>query len=100
MKRLTGNRVGFTAHTPKFPKPQTEGFYLILGEPKRQEILDLKRLSPVGTSNFKGLEIGDMRSSMKIVAPSELGRVQLKIYFMTDCYLGLDQELDLELLIE
>lgn len=72
----------------RFPKPKDEGWFLTLGNQENGELLALKRAS------YKY-----NRSSHPLIfhAPSKLGRVIYTIYFISDGYIGLDQQYNIQL---
>lgn len=72
----------------RFPKPKDEGWFLTLGNQENGELLALKRVS------YKS-----SRSSHPLIftAPSRAGRVIYTIYFISDGYIGLDQQYNVQL---
>lgn len=72
----------------RFPKPKNEGWFLTLGNQESGELLALKRVGY--RSN---------RSSQPLIftAPTRLGRVIYTIYFISDGYIGLDQQFNVQL---
>ena len=73
------------AFVPRFPKPKDEGWFMVLGEVETKEVVALKR-------------VGYVRSRMNVqlafYTPENTGRVIYTLYFMSDSYLGLDQQID------
>ncbi|XP_068602904.1 activating signal cointegrator 1 complex subunit 3 [Brachionichthys hirsutus] len=76
------------AQAPRFPKSKDEGWFLILGEVDRRELLAIKR-------------VGFIRScstvSVAFFTPEKTGRCIYTLYVMSDSYLGLDQQYDVHL---
>lgn len=74
-------------YAPKFPKPKDEGWFLTLGSKETGELLALKRVAYRNT-----------RSSHSLIfnAPQKAGRFIYTIYFISDGYIGLDQQFDLQ----
>lgn len=72
----------------RFPKPKDEGWFLTLGSQESGELLALKR-APYKSN----------RSSHPLIftAPSKLGRVVYTIYLISDGYIGLDQQFNIQL---
>lgn len=72
----------------RFPKPKDEGWFLILGSQETGELLALKRVG-----------YRSSRSSHPLIfhAPTRLGRVIYTIYFISDGYIGLDQQFNVQL---
>jgi len=70
------------AYTPKFPKPQTESWWLLLADKGRDELLALKRVS-----------FGDKTTcSLSFQAPEKAGHYEYQVFMISDAYLGLDVE--------
>ena len=81
---------GLKAHSPKFPKPKDEAWLLVLGDPATRELLALKRVGGVRGAASHAL----------VLTPERAGRLELSLYLMSDCYLGLDQQYSIPLLVE
>jgi antiviral helicase SLH1 len=81
----------FRIHAPKFPKPQTEGFFVILGDKKRDEIFALKRVGwPTGVT-------GPVNTNVKLDLPPELGANKATLWCVSDGYVGVEIEVEVEL---
>lgn len=80
-----GNR---TAYAPKYPKPKDEGWLLTLGSFDKQELLAMKRVT---------LARSKCSQQLSFITPSETGRLMLTFYFISDTYVGLDQQFTLYL---
>lgn len=72
---------------PRFPSVREEGWWLVVGSPKANKLLGIKRVS-FGKAQ---------RVKLAFDAPAEVGPTQLKLFFMCDSWLGCDQEYDVEL---
>lgn len=70
----------------RFPKPKDEGWFLTLGNQENGELLALKRVSY-------------NRNSHPLIfnAPTTPGRVIYTVYFISDGYIGLDQQFNIQL---
>ncbi|RWS17895.1 Activating signal cointegrator 1 complex subunit 3-like protein [Dinothrombium tinctorium] len=76
------------AFAPRFPKKKDEGWLLVIGDADAGELIALKRLGFVGCAyNFT--------QNIVFTTPESAGRYIFKLYFLSDCYLGFDQEYDL-----
>ncbi|XP_071957193.1 activating signal cointegrator 1 complex subunit 3-like [Antedon mediterranea] len=71
------------AVAPRFPKPKSEGWFMILGDIENKELLALKRVGFVGRSST---------IQLSFFTPENSGHVIYTIYLMSDSYLGLDQQ--------
>lgn len=71
-------------HAPAFPKPKDEGWWLLVGEDERDELLTVKRLA--------GLKY-KLTSTLRIEAPMEVGQHVISVYLISDSYIGLDQHI-------
>ncbi|KAF6148789.1 hypothetical protein GIB67_038122 [Kingdonia uniflora] len=66
---------------PRYPKAKEEGWWLIVGDTKSNQLLAIKRVSLQRKSKVK-LEF----------APAEAGKKSYMLYFICDSYMGCDQE--------
>lgn len=71
-----------------FPKPKDENWFLTVGNPENGELIGMKRVS------YKSA-----RSSHHLIlnAPPRLGRLIYTVYFISDGYIGLDQQYNIQL---
>uniref|UniRef100_A0A182QHM2 Activating signal cointegrator 1 complex subunit 3 n=1 Tax=Anopheles farauti TaxID=69004 RepID=A0A182QHM2_9DIPT len=74
-------------HCPKFPKGKDEGWFLTLGHQAEGEVIALKRC--VYRNN---------RSTHQLCfyAPSRVGRCIYTVYLLSDGYIGLDQQYNIQ----
>ncbi|KAM4695371.1 activating signal cointegrator 1 complex subunit 3 [Discoglossus pictus] len=73
---------------PKFPKSKDEGWFLILGEVDKRELVALKRIGYVRNRNT---------ASVAFYTPENVGRCIYTLYLMSDSYQGMDQQYDIYL---
>merc|ERR1719330_1593004 len=66
---------------PFFPTKREEGWWVVIGDPKSNTLLSIKRLTLQQKAKFK----------LDFVAPRP-GRYSYVLYYMSDSYLGCDQE--------
>ncbi|KAF2895864.1 hypothetical protein ILUMI_10312 [Ignelater luminosus] len=66
---------------PFFPQKREEGWWVVIGDPKSNSLLSIKRLTLQQKARIK----------LDFVAPSP-GHHSYTLYFMSDAYLGCDQE--------
>jgi pre-mRNA-splicing helicase BRR2 len=67
---------------PRYPKTKEEGWWLVVGDTKTNQLLAIKRVSLQRKSKVK----------LSFSAPAEVGKKAYTLYFMCDSYLGCDQE--------
>jgi hypothetical protein len=97
MKRVNCNKTdlnGFKAYCPKFAKPKDENWVAILGlysDQEQSELLGLKRISSLKMVQRSSLSFRTPRIEKR---GGEIFAVSL--YFMSDVYLGLDQQFELK----
>lgn len=77
-----------TVYAPKFPKAKDEGWLLTLGSVDQQELLAMKRVT---------LPRAKCSQQLGFRTPQQLGRLALAFYFISDSYVGLDQQYTLYL---
>ena len=75
-----------TVHAPRFPKAKEEGWWLVVGDSKSNNLLCIKRV----TLQLKA------KVKLEFVAP-EAGEYAYTLYLMSDSYLGCDQEYEMPL---
>lgn len=66
---------------PFFPQKREEGWWVVIGDPKTNSLLSIKRLTLQQKAKVK----------LDFVAPSP-GKHDYTLYYMSDSYLGCDQE--------
>ncbi|KAJ3598651.1 hypothetical protein NHX12_002156 [Muraenolepis orangiensis] len=76
------------AQAPRFPKSKDEGWFLVLGEVERRELLAVKRV---------GFLRHHSTVSLAFYTPERTGKCIYTLYLMSDSYLGLDQQYDVHL---
>jgi pre-mRNA-splicing helicase BRR2 len=74
-------------HAPRFPGVREEGWWLVVGNPKANKLLGIKRVSFNKSQRVK----------LAFDAPAEVGAAKLTLFFMCDSWLGCDQEYEVEL---
>lgn len=80
-------------HSPRFPKPQYESWWLILGDTHNDELLGLKRVSMRNGPN-ETLS-NRISTSLSFETPVHLGKHNYILYLISDGYLGLDQQFEI-----
>ncbi|GJR72086.1 DExH-box ATP-dependent RNA helicase DExH12-like protein [Tanacetum coccineum] len=68
---------------PRYPTTKEEGWWLVVGDTKSDQLLAIKRVSV------------QMKATVKldnITVPSEAGKKSYMLYFVSDSYMGCDQE--------
>ncbi|KAI8815177.1 Sec63 Brl domain-containing protein [Cladochytrium replicatum] len=103
IRRLRGRSAGagadskdgqYRVHSPRFPKPQYEGWWLVLADPEVDELMAMKKLSStVGDGKGKRAESksSTMGSTLRFTAPSDPGHYILEVHLVSDAYIGLDE---------
>jgi pre-mRNA-splicing helicase BRR2 len=71
---------------PYYPKRKDEGWWLVVGDPNANSLVSIKRVSLAARSKVK----------LEFVAP-EHGEYEYTLYFMSDSYLGCDQEYEFKM---
>ena len=67
---------------PRYPKAREEGWWLVVGDTRSNQLLAIKRVALQRKSKVK----------LEFAAPAEAGKKTYTLYFMCDSYLGCDQE--------
>ncbi|KAI8920167.1 Sec63 Brl domain-containing protein [Powellomyces hirtus] len=93
-------------YSPKFPKPQYEAWWVVLGDDAEDEVVALKRVATPGRERkdrqINGGRNGTSRmaTALKFVAPNEPGEVELRLRLVSDAYIGFDDSSKLRLLVK
>uniref|UniRef100_A0ACB8GCE3 Activating signal cointegrator 1 complex subunit n=1 Tax=Sphaerodactylus townsendi TaxID=933632 RepID=A0ACB8GCE3_9SAUR len=85
---LTKTKQDSKAVAPRFPKSKDEGWFLIMGEVDKKELIALKRVGYVRNRNT---------TSVAFYTPEAPGKYIYTLYLMSDSYLGMDQQYDIYL---
>ncbi|CAK9183443.1 unnamed protein product [Ilex paraguariensis] len=67
---------------PRYPKAKEEGWWLVVGDTKSNQLLAIKRVTLQRRARVK----------LDFTAPAEAGKKTYTLYFMCDSYMGCDQE--------
>mmetsp|Transcript_16138 Transcript_16138/g.17948 ORF Transcript_16138/g.17948 Transcript_16138/m.17948 type:complete len:210 (-) Transcript_16138:40-669(-) len=77
-------------YAPKFPKIKEEAWWVVLGDTEDGELLALKRVAMQGNS----------RTSVIFDAPEDPGEYTYQVYFLSDSYIGLDQQYPIKFVVK
>ncbi|KAI9137398.1 SNRNP200 protein [Paraphysoderma sedebokerense] len=72
---------------PYFPHSKDEGWWIVVGDVTNKSLVAIKRVTLSNKLNVK----------MEFNSPETVGQVTYKLFLMCDCYMGCDQEYDLEM---
>ncbi|EPB78303.1 DEAD/DEAH box helicase [Ancylostoma ceylanicum] len=84
---LGPNRFNTEAYLTQWSKEKTAGWIVIIGEKDTDRLISISHLSAVQ---------GDRSARVDFVTPDKRGRCYLTVFIMSDCYLGIDQELQIK----
>ncbi|KAJ2843293.1 activating signal cointegrator 1 complex subunit 3 [Coemansia erecta] len=104
------------AYAPRFGKTQYEGWWAVLAQD--EELVAMKRVSMQGKPESSGVwansgelavkgsserSCGSSNESRSVklmfITPETVGAYKLKLYLVSDAYLGLDQEIDVDIVV-
>ncbi|CAG8561643.1 11778_t:CDS:2, partial [Acaulospora colombiana] len=80
-------------HAPRFPKVQFESWWILMGETTTDTIIDLKRINM--RNGPSGGIAENSKNRFKFVAPEKEGNYKYTVFFVSDGYLGIDQQYDI-----
>merc|ERR1712216_491428 len=72
-------------HAPYYPKEKEEAWWLLVGDPKTNSLLSIKRVTLQRKANIK----------LEFNAPESVGKHKLTLFFMCDAWAGCDQDYEL-----
>lgn len=90
---------------PYYPqKRKEEGWWLVIGDPELNQLLSIKRYyllkkKIIFSIFYFRLTVNAKAKAELDFVPSHSGKIDFKLYFMCDSYLGADQEFDIPLKI-
>jgi len=73
---------------PRYPQMKTEGWWMVIGNPKANDLISIKRVV---------MKKKKMAVNLDFTAPSTPGEHKLMLYFMSDSYMGCDQEYEIHM---
>ena len=81
----------YRIYAPKYPKPQSEGFFLVVADPIKDEILALKRVNWPPMEKNGGNHRVDAKPSSRTVVKLSPGRAERKVdvLLLSDAYIGM-----------
>ena len=91
----------YRIYAPKFPKPQSEGFFIVIAEVANDEVLALKRVNWPSTDGSGGKgnrkpharnDRPDARATFHLIP--KITERMLKVYTVSDAYVGMTWESD------
>ena len=94
MTRLNrASQPDYRIHAPKYPKPQSEGFLIVVADPAKDEILALKRSNwpPIGKTQGAGPQ-ASARIAIKLNAERLERKVEVSV--ISDAYIGMVWKLE------
>jgi pre-mRNA-splicing helicase BRR2 len=74
-------------HAPHYPKEKEEAWWLLVGDPKTNALLSIKRVTLQRKAQIK----------LDFNAPEQVGKHNLTLFFMCDAWAGCDQEYEFDL---
>lgn len=77
-----------TVHAPFYPKEKYECWWLVIGDPKENQLASIKRV------NYSK---GPPTVKMNFVAPTNPGKHTYTLYLISDSWVGCDQEYEFEI---
>jgi antiviral helicase SLH1 len=84
----------YRIYAPRYPKPQSEGFFVIVSDAAKGDIVALKRVSWPSADRNRGAGNGKPSTRTIIKLPqSDVGR-NVKVEVMSDSYIGMAWQVD------
>ena len=92
INRINNTRRDLKAYAPKYPKPKDENWIVLLGNDT--ELVGLKRLNCIKSQQTMHILFKTPKLDENLSDNEDLV-LNLTLYFMSDVYLGLDQQYEL-----
>ncbi|CAG8568952.1 618_t:CDS:10 [Ambispora leptoticha] len=84
-------------HSPRFPKPQYETWWIVLGDIATDELIALKRVSIRNETRTNDRRKFDDNVTARIKFTAPHTEDKYRIFLISDGYLGIDQQYEIEL---
>ena len=78
------------AFCPRFPKPKSESWFLVLGVKEKSELITMSRVPIIQSSHSTNLALQFCTPTNSVQNNDQ--RILYSIYLLSDCYIGLDQQ--------
>ncbi|KAK9768510.1 putative steryl acetyl hydrolase mug81 [Basidiobolus ranarum] len=89
----SGKEYDGRAYCAKFAKPQYEGWWVVLGDAEQDDVLAIRRISMQSGPGQKFSPQNTVKLSF--ITPETPGKYRFTLFFISDVYMGLDQQYDL-----
>ncbi|KAI7709561.1 Sec63-domain-containing protein, partial [Hortaea werneckii] len=81
-------------YAPRYPKPQTEGYFVVVSDAARGDVVGLKRVSWPSPDKVKGGNISKPSTKATIKLPQSDVERKMKILVISDSYVGMEWHLN------
>ncbi|KAI7281912.1 Sec63-domain-containing protein [Hortaea werneckii] len=81
-------------YAPRYPKPQTEGYFVVVSDAAQGDVVGLKRVSWPSPDKVKGGNVSKPSTKATIKLPQCDVERKLKIMVISDSYIGMEWHLD------
>ena len=79
----------YRVYTPRYPKPQSEGFFLIVADPVKDEMLALRRINWPSVEQGSGNAKKPTSKAMVKLEPESVAR-KVDLLIVSDAYIGME----------
>ena len=80
----------YRIYAPKYPKPQSEGFFIVVADPIKDEVLALKRTNWPPAEKLKGGNNSKPTSRSVIKMAPETVERRVDVWVISDAYVGME----------
>ncbi|KAI7190413.1 Sec63-domain-containing protein [Hortaea werneckii] len=81
-------------YAPRYPKPQTEGYFVVVSDAAKGDVVGLKRVSWPSPDKVKGGNISKPSTKATIKLPQSDVERKMKIMVISDSYIGMEWHLN------
>ena len=93
-RKNTASNQEHRMYAPKFPKPQSEGFFVLISEAGHSNIVALKRVSWTNTNRSQNQKGGHQASAKSVIKlPQSHAARKMDILVLSDGYIGMEWNL-------
>lgn len=91
-------QISKSVSAPFYPHDKFEAWWIVIGDVNSRSLFAIKRVA--FPSVFSTDEISNLLINVQFSAPESPGSYSLKVYLVSDSWIGCDQEIDLSLIVQ
>ena len=81
-------------YAPRYPKPQTEGYFVMVSDAAKGDVIALKRVSWPSAEKTRSANTSKPTTRSFIKLPESGGERKMKVQVVSDSYIGMEWQVD------